>query len=83
MMTRERDQRFDVVAGLNPRPLWVDKRRYDIPATSRAVFPSGERLAYLLDAAGRVYVLTESGDVECPPELAERLRAEFFPDSPG
>lgn len=78
-LTRERNEVFEPVRGLALRPLFVGRRRYDIPATSRAVHPSGERLAYVQDAAGRVYVLTASGEVEVPAELAQQLAAEFFP----
>lgn len=77
------ETRFEAVGGVASRPLFVNRRRYDVPPTSRAVFPSGEPVAYLLDAANRVFVLTGSGDVEAPDDLAAQIRAEFFPVSSG
>lgn len=60
-----------------PKPVRVGKTTFGVPMGSQVAHAQGERLAYVL-TGGTLFVLTESGEVEIPPQLRHELASRYF-----
>lgn len=65
-----------------PKPLWIGRRRYGIPAGSRVAHVQGGGLAYVLEDSGRLCALTAAGQVySIPAPIAQLVVARYFESS--